>query len=146
MDNINRLKELTSDAREGDALVKAREDFRFVLGQANLTTTNYLDMQAIVKVNETLAYVLAVPFNTEDKSCVISGGKIRKEDPKMYVAAVCYRGGKPVDVFMFNSALFVKSNKIVKYNKKTDQYVIRIKNIKHKSMQQYAFGFVVRNL
>ena len=143
----NTLRALRGESDVSDAVKKAREDFRFVLSQSNFLAPNYLDYQSMVKSGVTLGYALALPFNIENKQFTVPGNLVKKDDPKMFVAAVCYEGGKPVDILMFNSALFAKAKKPIKYNKKTGEYVVLVKKgIKHESMQKHAFGVVIGNL
>ena len=145
--DINQIKELRGETGGvSDATRKARDDFRFVLSQSNFVTPNYLDYQSMVKSGVTIGYALAVPFNVEEKQCTVPGNLVKKDDPKMFVAVVCYQGGKPVNLLMFNSAVFAKAKKPVKFNKKTNQYVLQIKDIKHDSIQKYAFGHVIGSL
>jgi len=144
--DINQISQLKGETGVSDAARKAKDDFRFVLSQSNFVAPNYLDYQSMVKNGVTLGYALAVPFNVDEKQCTIPANLIKKEDPKMFVAAVCYQGGKPVDLLMFNSGLFAKAKKPIKFNKKTNQYVLHIKDIKHAGMQKHAFGHVIGTL
>jgi len=144
--DAEQIKELKGDVDVSDAVKKAREDFRYVLSQSNYITPNYLDYQSIEKNGVTHGYALVLPFNTDDKELFVPAGLVKKDDPKMFVAAVCYQGGKPVDLLMFNSVLFAKTKKPVKYDKKRGEYVVKIKDIKHDSMQVHALGHVIGNL
>jgi hypothetical protein len=144
--DLNQLKELKGTTEMSDATRKARDDFRFVLSQSNFVAPNYLEYQSMVKNGVTVGYALAVPFNVEEKQCVIPVNLVKKDDPKMYVAAVCYQGGKPVDLLMFNAVLFAKGKKPVKFDKKNNRYLLLIKDIKHDSMQKHAFGHVIGSL
>lgn len=144
--DANQIRAFRGDAETPDAVKKAREDFQFVLSQSNFLAPNYLGYQSIVKNGVTLGYALAVPFNVEEKECTVPEHLVKKDDPKMYVAAVCYKGGRPVDVLMFNSALFAKCKKPIDHDKKKSQYVLHIKDIGHSSMQMHAFGYVIGNL
>lgn len=144
--DAKQIQELRGDYVIPEAIKKAREDFRFVLSQSNFLAPNYLDYQSMVKSGVTLGYALAIPLNVEQKQCTVPGHLVKKDDPKMFVAAVCYQGGKPIDLLMFNSVLFAKAKKPIKYNKKTGEYVLKIKDIKHASMQKHAFGYVIGNL
>ena len=144
--DINQIRELKGTTGMSDAERKAKDDFRFVLSQSNFVTPSYLDYQSMVKNGETKGYALAVPLNVEQRQCTVPANLVKKDDPKMFVAVVCYQGGKPVDLLMFNSVLFAKAKKPVKFNKKTNQYVLHIKDIKHDSMQKHAFGHVIGSL
>ena len=144
--DINQIKELRGDVEMSGAEKKARVDFRFVVSQSNLVAANSLEFLGVQRGSVTIATVLPIPFNTEEKVCKLSAGRVKKEDPKMFVALVCYKGGSPVDVLMLNSALFAKPKKIIKYNKKTEQFLITIKDLGHESMQKYAFGVVIADL
>lgn len=144
--DINQFKELRGETDTSDAIKKARDDFRFVLSQSNFVAPNYLEYQSMVKNGKQVGFALAIPFNVEEKQCTVPAGLVKKDDPNMYVAAVCYQGGKPVDLLMFNSAQFAKGKKPVKFDKKNNRYLILIKDIKHDSMQKYAFGHVIGNL
>ena len=146
--DINQISQLKGEVGVSDLVKKARDDFRFVLSKSNILAPSNLQYQSIVKSGVTVGYALAAPFNVEDGECVIPAHLIKADDPKMYVALVCYRGGAPVDVLMFNSAYFAKAKKPIKYSKRGGQYeyVISIKDINHKSMQQHALGYVIGNL
>ena len=106
--DLKQLSELKGETGVPEGIKKARDDFRFVLSQQNILAPNNLDYQSIVKSGVTLGYALAVPFNVEEKQCTVPAKLVKTDDPKMFVAAVCYQGGKPVDLLMFNSALFAK--------------------------------------
>ena len=142
--DINQIKELRGDTSESEVIKRAREDFRYVCSQANLTASSYMNTQELMRGSEKIARVLAIPFNVEERVSVFNASSIEKNNPKMFVAAVCYRGGAPINVLMFNAAALPGKN--FKYNKKTDEYSLKIKDINHKSMQQYAFGYVIKNL
>ena len=144
--DINQISALKGNTGVSDAVRKARDDFRFVLSQSNFVTPSYLDYQSMVKNGVTVGYALAIPLNVEERQCTVPGNLIKKDDPKMFVAVVCYQGGKPIDLLMFNSVLFAKGKKPIKFNKKTGEYVLFIKDIKHDSMQKHAFGHVIGNL
>jgi len=142
----NQLKELKGESGVPDAIKKAKDDFRYVLSRSNYTAPAQLEYQSICKGAATLGYALAVPFNIEQKMFTVPANLVKTDDPKMYVAAVCYKEGTPIDLLMFNSALFAKKAKPIKYDKKNGRYVLKIKDIKHASMEKFAFGFVIGNL
>lgn len=144
--DINQLSQLKGETSLPESTRKAREDFRFVLSQSNFLTPPHLDYQSMIKSGVTLGIALAVALNVEEKQCVVPANLVLKEDPKMYVAVVCYQGGKPVDLLMFNSAMFAKAKKPIKFDKNSNQYVLKIKDARHESMQKYAFGNVIGKL
>ena len=144
--DAEQLKALRGETDTPDAIKRAREDFQFVLSKSNYLAPSYIGYQSIVKSGVNLGYALAIPFNVEEKQCSVQANLVKTDDPKMYVAAVCYQGGKPVDMLMFNSAMFAKKAKPIKYDKKAGKYTLVIKDIKHANMQKHAFGYVIGNL
>jgi len=144
--DINQIKALRGEVGVPDSIKKARDDFRYVLSQSNFITPTNLDYMGMQKNGVNHGMALPVPFNVEEHQCTVPGNLVKVDDPKMYVALVCYQGGKPIDLLVFRSELFAKSKKPIKFNKKTNQYLIKIKDIKHESMQQHAFGRVIGNL
>ena len=144
--DIEMLKNLRGDVDTGAAARRAKDDFRFAMGKVNLIAANHVDMFAMVRGSTTLGFAMPVPFNLEDKKCYIPVGLVKKEDPKMFVAVVCYRGGAPADILMINSSVFAKSRRPVKYDKRNNQYVLKLKDTNALSMRKFAFGAVIANL
>jgi len=118
---------------------QALSDLRYLCEKSNMTMTYDLGLQAISYNSRKLARVLCIPFNVTDKSITIKKSMVETTDPQMCVALVCYCDNKPVNVFMFFSDKFVFKKKPISYNKKTNEYVITIKDVN--SPKLAGFGF-----
>ena len=149
MSNLEHIAEFKKEGMSFTQLPlvkKAQDDFRFIATRSNFMVTTNLGLQSIVKDGNRLADVLVVPFSVEEKSTTFPANLVKTDDSKMCVGIVCYSDGNPVDVLMFNSSNFAKPKKFVKYDKKNQQFIIKIKDIKHKSAQKHAFGVFINQI
>ena len=120
---------------------RAREDFRSVCTSANVVVTSNLDWMSMTRNGQRLNDCLVVPFNVETGASRFPASKVKVDDPKMYIAIVCYQEGTPIDVLLVQAAMLKKIK--AKLDKNTGEYVFKCKNIKHPKLQQYSFGVVV---
>lgn len=143
---ITDLKNLDIPFNQQSVNRKAQDDFRYVATQLNLMVANDVDLLAVHLNGRKICEVLAVPLVSEKKVCQMPANLVKINDPKMYVAVVCYKDGKPVDVLMLESEMFAHQRKFVGFDKKANSYTVKIRDVGHASGQGYSFGSVISQL
>ena len=149
MDNVQLLTDLKNVAvpfNQQEVNRRAQNDFRFVATKLNLMVANNVDLLAVHLNGRKICDVVAVPLITEKKVCQLPENLVKLDDPKMFVAVVCYEDDKPIDVLMLDSEMFAHQMKFISRDKKAGAYVIKIKDIKHPAAQKHAFGLVISEL
>ena len=144
--SIAQLKNEEIGYTETEAVKQARQDFRYVCEQSNLFISTNIKLLALSRNNIKVADALPIPFDTAKKIARFPQNLVKLDDPKMFVAAVCYADGKPIDVLMLNSALFAHPKKFIKADNKMGEFILKIKDIKKEVIRQYGFGLVVQKL
>ena len=161
-DTIANLKNLDRGFLGRDDVKQAREDFRYLVGALGPGhgTANNLDFLAIEKNYVKIANCFVVPFDTKARTTRFPAGFLDSQLTMIYVAVICYKNGKAVDALMFNAERFIKllkqsskfkllsvfKRKTITFDEKTNEYVIKINNIKDMLIQRHAFGVVVTSL
>lgn len=144
---------------------RANGDFRYVVEHSNYILSPNLGLSAVIKNGEVLVDALVVPLKLEEKISKFPMELVRKDDPKMYVAAVCYKDDKPIDTLLFSASMikesfdskkwfkfkelikikdFFSTKRFFKYDKKTGEVVLKIKgNVNSPTLKKYHFNNVV---
>jgi len=144
VDQVNSIVGGSSKYQDRPDVKKAREDFRYVSSSSEFVVSNYLDYLRLSKNSVPMADFLVIPFDTQAKITRFPKSTISAASPKLYVAVVCYANGNPIDVLLFNSALLGK--KPFKFDGKTGEFVLKIKDVKNKKIQNNSFGVMVTKL
>jgi|GEM_PF-4996726 len=143
---LTALRGVTVPYKEQEPVRKAIDAMHVLAANKNMIFVPMLDLYSLQYNGSTVANCLPVYFDVASKVAVVPGNLVKPNDPKMYASVVCFDGDKPVDVLMFDSVMFAKKKKPVKFDKNNNQYLIKIKDIKDKKMQLYSFGVVVGQL
>jgi len=142
---------------------RAIDDFRYLGTQSYCVVLYNMGLMSVTKNGVALANVLCVPVDLAKKTVSFPKNKLKFDDPKMYVAAVCYNNGKVVDTLMFNASMFKSARPVSKskfgefFNNlfkgdlvvedvEKNELVLKIKKVKHASSRKHAFGVVIGQL
>ena len=148
-DEVQRITDLkggTASFNDIPEVKKARDDFQYICSKTHIFAINNVHLMSMTRNGTKIGDALPVPFDIYHKKVQIPGALVNLDDPRFYVAVVCYEGGAPFDVLMLNSSMFQKKllgAKFIKVDKKTNNYVLKIKNVRQESMQKYTFGAVM---
>ena len=142
---------------------RAIDDVRYLGTQSYCVVLYNMGLMSVTKNGVQLASVLCVPVDLSKKTVSFPKNKLKFDDPKMFVAAVCYSNGKVVDTLLFPVSLFSKARPISKskiggffgnmFNGdmvaediEKDELVLKTKKVKHSSSRRHAFGVVIGQL
>ena len=159
--NYKKPDELPYNVR--DEVKQAMDDFRYVATSVYCVVLFNKGLLGVTKNGEHLADVLCVYVDLEKKTASFPKEKVNINDPKMYVAAVCYKNKKAVDVLLFPSSMFAKieeQNKFAKFVNKVlrrkrlieedetrnDVFILNIRSPSELSLRKYGFGYVIGHL
>lgn len=128
---------------------KANTDFKYLCSQTGYSTLNnlnFLTLKTIVQGRK-VGEFLVIGHDLSDRMVKFPKDLIDLDKEDHYVAVVCYKDDKVVDVLVFNVASFKKVGllSIFKDLKKEDAYGVSISSPSDKKMIQYTFGYVLKN-
>lgn len=158
---INNLMKSDASYNSQTSVRQAEEDFKY------LCTRQYysvLPSQGLLAVSKSAKHVLdvqCIPVDLGSETpTTFPRDRVAVKNPKMYIAAVCYKDGKATDVLLFHSSLFdpdkkesaVKGfmGKIMKKKKLIEavgsEYMLNIKDANPADLRKYSFAYVMGHL
>ena len=142
---------------------QANDDFRYLATQSYYQVLFNNGLLGVFKEQKLLADVLCVPIDLDKKVTTFPTGSVQRDNPKMCVVAICYRGGKPADALAFNFAclaqgkhkmrfyeailrFFRKPALMLTQNEEKQEYTLTINDINHSSVRRLKFSIVFGQL
>jgi len=153
LEDIKKLKEGFVDDGFLDSAInqQAEKDFKYLCAQTNYSTFDSLKGNFTLKTADSKAKnigeFLVIGHDTSTSIAKFPKNLIDVEKPNSYVAVVCYKDDKVLDVFVFNVDNFKKVGlmSVFKSYNKTNEYGIAL-NMGSQKIKQYSFGYVLSKL
>ena len=151
--SANKLPDvLPYDMRED--VKRAIDDFRNIGTQAYCVVLYNMGLMSVTKNGIQLASVLCVPVDLSKKTVNFPKNKMKFDDPKMYVAAVCYNNGNTADILLLPASMFaVRPLSFFKrlFNKalvteEQGELVLNTKRVNSPSLKKYTFNAMLGQL
>ena len=148
--DLDKIREINQKLEEKNFVdqeinIQAGKDFKFLCNKLGFNTFVDVNYQ---KVNDSMGRPIAEFFimgqNLSGDKVVLPGQYINTENSNLYVAVVGYIDSKPVDIYVFKTSDFAKAGlfSMYKYNKKTNDYMIKLPN--EEKLKLYSFGYVFK--
>ncbi|MDD2226994.1 MAG: hypothetical protein PHH71_00210 [Clostridia bacterium] len=153
LEDIRKLKEGFVDDGFLDSAInqQAEKDFKYLCSQTNYSIFDSLKGNFTLRTSDskgrTIGEFLIIGHDTSTNIVKFPKNLIDVEKPNSYVAVVCYKNDKVLDVFVFDVANFKKVGLISMFKSynKTNEYGIAL-NINSQKTKQYSFGYVLSKL
>lgn len=130
---------------------KAKQDFKYLCNKSGYTTFNNLNYQSLKTAdseNKYLGEFLVIGFNSEEQEVKFPKYLLPLEQPNYYVVVVAYKGHDVANIFVFGSDNFKNTGMFSMFKdlKKTSEFGISLKDVQSKKLEDYSFGYVLKNL
>ncbi|MDR0975418.1 MAG: hypothetical protein LBM01_00465 [Christensenellaceae bacterium] len=124
---------------------QAKQDFSFLCSQTNLAALanlNFIAPKSAVEGVGSLGDFLPLGMEINDKRVEFPANLIDTASAEQYVAVVCYKDERPIDVLVFRAIEFAKTGLFSIFKNKNGLCSIKIGDINSPKMKERSFGYV----